>query len=306
VVLEQLPTIFKLDWKSLGRNWEAKADIKAMSDGYTSTAAKGAFLAELKDVSDKSTLKSDEITLYNDIYYGSYNGNGDINWQLIISSDTDVPKITHVKAYIKEQFTSHMFVEFEPVHEKEPKDNGLIYKLPSIQPIESLHIDLREKDLILPVTIFYRKNSEDEWTKLDGRIIKQQADIKYSGVIMAKEFLLKTNGDFGTAPDLRVFRKRTDIVFNSANNAPFVLAYGSTGAKAFDLPSSDFLKGVNVEYLPTARIGKSVKLGGEEVLKVKTEGGFVVPKWLIWGFLVLGIAFLIFLAYKLARELKAS
>jgi hypothetical protein len=119
--------------------------------------------------------------------------------------------------------------------------------------------------------------------------------------------MLKTNSGFGNVPQFTAYRKRIDIIFNSANNAPFILAYGSFGANALDLPASDFLKDTDVDYIPAAYIGNALKLGGEKAFEVKVEkDGSFIPKWTIWIALVFGVAFLIFLAYKLSKELKLN
>lgn len=288
------PSYFKLDWESVDYNWEAKANVKFGE--YTS--ARGVLLAELKDVSDESSLKADEIILEDYIYYYDTK-----EWQLIITSDAKIPKITSLKAYASRQYTDRSFVRFKAQFQ-EKTDNGAVYKLPSIQPVESVVIDLGQRDLILPLTLFYKKDGE--WVKLDGRIVNEEADIKFQKTVFAEEFMLKTNGGFSDIPQLTVHRKRVDIVFNSANNAPFILAYGSFEADALDLSASDFLKGVDIDDIPIVYVGNTLKLGGESALeaKIKEESG--IPKWAIWAVLVLGVAFLIFLAYKLSKELKSE
>jgi hypothetical protein len=150
---------------------------------------------------------------------------------------------------------------------------------------------LGQKSLILPLNIFYKDG--DKWIKLERHIVNEKADIKLQKSIFTKEFMLKINGGFANIPKLSIYRKRVDIVFNSANNAPFILAYGSYGANALDLCSSDFLKDVDINYIPIVKTGDAVELSGEKALEVKIEkkSGFVVPKWAIWIALVLGVAF---------------
>ncbi|MDR2635579.1 MAG: DUF3999 domain-containing protein [Campylobacteraceae bacterium] len=291
---------FKLGWESADYNWEARADVDLeFTDGYSDTsAARDALLADLKDVSDKSSLKSDEIALD----YYTYYGDEIRGWQLVITSETQIPNITSVKAYKKEQFVDEPLVK---LHSKPQKnaDKSIAYEFPSAQPVEAISIDLGQSNLILPVSIFYK--SGDRWIKLDGRVINEEAYIKLPQTVVAKEFLLKTNGDFDAMPYFAVHRKKTDIIFNSANNAPFILAYGSFGAKALDLGESAFLKGTKTEYIPTAYVGDAVKLNNKALeAAAETKGG--VPKWVIWAALVLGVIFLIFLAYKLSKELKEN
>ncbi|MDR2080509.1 MAG: DUF3999 domain-containing protein [Campylobacteraceae bacterium] len=295
------PSYFKLAWESAEYNWEARVSIKIqLLDGYETTAASGVLLSELKDISDESRLKADEVPIHDYSYYSADEIRG---WQFVITSDKKIPKITAIKAYAKEQFTDQSFVGIDAEYEMQ-NDGSIICKLPTIQPVEQVYIGLTQANLILPITLFY-KNSEDKWTKLDGRIISEEADIEFSRIVFAKEFMLKTNGGFSDIPKFTAYRKRVDIIFNSANNAPFVLAYGSFDAKPLGLPSVELLKDADIDYMPTVGTGSFIMLGGEKALEAKIEKSEnFVPTWAIWAALVLGAAFLIFLAYKLGKEIK--
>ncbi|MDR1975449.1 MAG: DUF3999 domain-containing protein [Campylobacteraceae bacterium] len=291
------PSSFKFDWDSVPYNWVADVDINVQRGGYNTSLAKNAYLSELKDVSDKSTSKSDTIALNSDIYDNSK------GWRITISSNKEIPNITSVKAYAKERLTSASFVAFNTTYEN--SNEGLIYSLPSPQPLDDLFIDLKRENLMLPLGVFYKDG--DEWIRLERRVVKKEAHIRPSGAIVAKEFLLTTNGGFGEdIPQVTIYRKRADIIFNSANNAPFILAYGSFDAKSPALPLYDFLQDTN-NNITIASIGKQVKLDGESALKpVVVAEKASMPKWVIWIFLALGVAFLVFLAYKLSKEIKAE
>ncbi|MDR1007470.1 MAG: DUF3999 domain-containing protein [Campylobacteraceae bacterium] len=297
----EYPSFFNLNWESSDYNWEAKANINIqLSNSGNISAANGVLLAELKDVSDESSLRISEIVLRDYSYYSNIKG-----WQLVITSDVEIPKITSVEAYTKEQYIDQSFVALDAEY-KETINNSIVYEFQSIQPVESVFINLRQSNLILPLTLFYKDSSKDKWVKFDGRIVNEDADIKLQKTVFAKEFMLKTNGGFNNIPQFTVYRKRIDIVFNSANNAPFVLAYGSFGAKALGLPESDFLSGIDIDDIPIVNTGNFVKLGEEKALETKIEEKNRVPEWAIWIALVLGVAFLVFLAYKLSKELKSS
>ncbi|MDR1614265.1 MAG: DUF3999 domain-containing protein [Campylobacteraceae bacterium] len=298
------PTLFKLEWESSTYNWEAKAKVKVQStDGYYQSTS-SALLAELRDVSDGNILKLDEIALDDSNYYDEDEIE---SWHLTITSEVKIPKIKSIKAYAEEQFINRSLVALDAKYEDSANSTDTaVYKLPSVQPVESIYIDLVQYDLILPLTIFYRSDNKSDWIKLDGRIVNEEADIKFSKIILAKEFMLKTNGSFSDIPQVTARRKKVDIVFNSANSASFILAYGSFGAKALDLPSSEFLKDTDLDYIPDAIIGNPVKLGGEKAFEVKAEEKSGIPKWAIWIALVFGVGFLIFLAYKLSKEMKAG
>ncbi|MDR2789586.1 MAG: DUF3999 domain-containing protein [Campylobacteraceae bacterium] len=299
----EYPSYFKLAWESADYNWEAKASVNIqLLDGHEVNAASNILLSELKDVSDESSLRADEVNIEN-YYYSEEEIRG---WQFVITSDKKIPKITSVKAYLKAQITDQSFVSIYTDKYERQNDRSIICKLPSTQPVERVYIALTQENTILPITLFY-KNSADEWIKLDGRIINEEAYIEFPKTVLAKEFMLKTNGGFGDIPQFIAFRKRVDIIFNSANNAPFILAYGSFGAKPLGLPAADLLKNADIEHIPTLRTGDSITLGGEKTLEAKIEKDeSFVPVWAIWAALVLGAAFLIFLAYKLAKEIKTN
>ena len=100
------------------------------------------------------------------------------------------------------------------------------------------------------------------------------------------------------------------IIFNSANNGPFILAWGSAKAKPASLSEKALLSDTtSAQDVPEAHLGDKVKLGNKEVLSQTDDDlskSSSLSKWLIWGVLIAGALFLMLLALKLLKEVKKA
>lgn len=107
---------------------------------------------------------------------------------------------------------------------------------------------------------------------------------------------------------MTAYRYRMSVIFNSANNGPFILAWGSANAQPASLSEKALLNdSISPQNVPEAYLGDNVKLGNKKVLS-KTENvstkSPILLKLLIWGVLIAGSIFLMFLALKLLKEMK--
>ncbi|MWN90424.1 DUF3999 family protein [Gilliamella sp. Pra-s65] len=196
-----------------------------------------------------------------------------------------------------------------------------IYQLPTPQPVKELSISLQNSRTVLPISLYYKSNDKDQiWHKLDDYIIRRVTDIDQSPNIkindpdlQIKQLKIKANNaSFDQAPQVVAYRNRMNLIFNSGNNGPFILAWGSAKAKSAALNEKELLSdSLSIQDLPKAYIGEDIKLSGKKALTQSvndsnTATSSSLPKWLIWICLIAGALFLTFLGLMLLKEAKKS
>jgi len=240
-------------------------------------------------------------------------------WILQLNSDKQlVPSIKTVK------FTS---IKSAPLRSLFPIDLNLIsadeqeaiYQLPTSLPIKELTIQLQNKRTVLPASVFYKTSDNDKtWHKLDDYIFRSINDTNQSQTISINNSTLNIkqlkieaiNASLDKAPYVTAYLYKMSIIFNSANNGPFILAWGSAKAKPASLSEKALLSDtISAQDVPEAHLGDKVKLGNKEVLSQTDDDlskSSSLSKWLIWGVLIVGALFLMLLALKLLKEVKKA
>ncbi|MDR3346805.1 MAG: DUF3999 domain-containing protein [Campylobacteraceae bacterium] len=294
------------EWEKADFNWEASANVYFQSDKNNQiNIAHDAPIREFSDLWDENTLRQSDVSFDRGGFWrDSYKGGNDFGWKVVINSKSKIPKITSAKAHTKERKVEQYFVSFDASLKSSSK-NEAVYELSKAQPLSKISIGFWQENLILPTELFYRSGEGERWIKIGEQVINSSLEIEFTREILAKEFMLKaSSGSFEEAPEVTVFRKRVDLVFNSANNAPFTIAYGSLKAGNSAISAEKFLADKDIDDIPSAYVADDVKLSGEKALSEEAGTEFEIPKWLIWASLVLGVLFLGFLAYKLSKEMR--
>ncbi|WP_294614786.1 DUF3999 family protein [uncultured Gilliamella sp.] len=188
------------------------------------------------------------------------------------------------------------------------------YILPSPQPVKELSIQLASTRSVLPLSMYYKTSDDDKiWHKLSDYIIRrvnsddqpQRIKLDYANLNVQQLQIRAINASFDEAPKITAYRDRMSIIFNSSNNGPFILAWGSIKATSASLTEQALLSNVQSAIdLPQAYLGDRVELAGESALIQTTTEPSHFPKWIIWICLIAGAAFLIILALKLIKEIK--
>ncbi|WP_392559193.1 DUF3999 family protein [Orbus mooreae] len=296
----------KLSFADQAENWQATADIAYSSDlRYWNNTVSDVPIMRLTN-NDNSQLS------LLDISFPSYSNTKNRNWLITLYSQKPIPELNNVTASTDEATRNNTLYGIDFSLDSSDLQNA-IYTLPSPQPVKTMTIELNNSRSVLPVSIFYKTDNKDQnWVKLEDRILRktdyndEPTRIEFDGTLIAAVKLTTINSYFDQPPKLIAYRNKVDLVFNSANNAPFILAWGSAQSKAVALPSSTLLSATDSpDSLPLAFIGDPVKLAGEKALITaeKTQSsGF--PQWIIWLGLIIGAAVLVALALKLLKEIK--
>lgn len=295
-------------------NWQASANLLYSNDlKRWQTAIDNIPIMSLTDNNNNQSLNVNTIDLPSGMNFKS------IYWILQLKSDKQlIPSIKTVK------FTSR---KATPVRDLYPIDLNLIsadeqeaiYQLSTSLPIKQLTVKLQNERTVLPATIFYKTNDNDKtWHKLDDYIFRRIKDTNQNQTININNSTLNIkqlkiraiNASLDTPPSVTAYLYRMRIIFNSANNGPFILAWGSAIAKPASLSEKALLSDtISAQDVPEAYLGDKVKLGNQEVLSQTDDNSSKsssLSKWLIWGVLIAGALFLMLLALKLLKEVKKA
>lgn len=312
IKLEQPFSRLSIDFDtSQNLNWQATAKLLYSNDlKKWQTAINDIPIMSLIDNNNNQSLNVNTIDLPSGINFKSN------YWILQLKSDKQlVPSIKGVEfTSRKEMPTKALYpINFDLISFNEQE---AIYQLPTSLPIKELSIKLQNDRTVLPASIYYKISDNDKtWNKLDDYIFRRINDdqgqsIKINNsVLNIKQLKIKAiNASLNDAPFVTAYRYRMSIIFNSANNGPFILAWGSANAKPASLSEKALLAdSISSQNVPEAYLGDNVKLGNKKVLSetdnISTKSP-ILPKLLIWGILIAGSIFLMFLALKLLKEMK--
>ncbi|WP_334326118.1 DUF3999 family protein [Gilliamella apicola] len=312
IKLEQPFSRLSIDFDtSQNMNWQATAKLLYSNDlKKWQTAINDIPIMSLIDNNNNQSLNVNTIDLPSGINFKSN------YWILQLKSDKQlVPSIKGVEfTSRKEMPTKALYpINFDLISFNEQE---AIYQLPTSLPIKELSIKLQNDRTVLPASIYYKISDNDKtWHKLDDYIFRRINDdqgqsIKINNsVLNIKQLKIKAiNASLNDAPFVTAYRYRMSIIFNSANNGPFILAWGSANAKPASLSEKALLAdSISSQNVPEAYLGDNVKLGNKKVLSetdnISTKSP-ILPKLLIWGILIAGSIFLMFLALKLLKEMK--
>ena len=312
IKLEQPFSRLSIDFDtSKNLNWQATANLLYSNDlKKWQTAINDIPIMSLIDNNNNQSLNVNTIDLPSGINFKSN------YWILQLKSDKQlVPSIKGVEfTSRKEMPTKALYpINFDLISFNEQE---AIYQLPTSLPIKELSIKLQNDRTVLPASIYYKISDNDKtWNKLDDYIFRRINDdqgqsIKINNsVLNIKQLKIKAiNASLNDAPFVTAYRYRMSIIFNSANNGPFILAWGSANAKPASLSEKALLAdSISSQNVPEAYLGDNVKLGNKKVLSetdnISTKSP-ILPKLLIWGILIAGSIFLMFLALKLLKEMK--
>lgn len=189
-----------------------------------------------------------------------------------------------------------------------------VYQLVRPQYLSTLTIEPTEINTVLPLAIETRPGADAPWVPLVKQVfynLEQHAAPRPVGLSPARLIqavrvtAIDTQwGDF--PPRISGERPRVGLVFNAGGKGPWLLAFGSRAAQATALPPDRLLPGNERDLsIAEATLDKRISLGGEKRLNelAPAERRASWMRFLLWGLLVAGAAGLMYMAFRLWRDI---
>lgn len=184
-------------------------------------------------------------------------------------------------------------------------------------PVDRLRVGVPQPNTVAPVEILSRAKSADPWRRVTAatvyRLTRDGADVTGAelaiGVNTDRYWLVKPDprgGGIGAGPlVLGAGFLPHRLVFAARGAGPFQLAYGSREAKPAGLSIDTLIPGYRGEEAPSgltievARTAAPRSLGGAAVTRDRVDW----RRWTLWGSLVLGVAMLGWMAFRLGGQI---
>lgn len=205
----------------------------------------------------------------------------------------------------------------------------LVYEAPIAVPVESIGLDFQGRNVVMPVLVGHYRKAADRTASGKGPLplqavanvtffrLTQNGQRRESGdvavpVTHASQWVVRPRNNLPERPGLRLRWKPEVIVFVAGGQQPYTLAFGREGVRSSRVPVSQVAPGFSVRelaMLERARAGDPVlqqagdafvRAGGEERQASRTR-----VTWL-WALLLVGVAALAWMAWKLSRQMKES
>jgi hypothetical protein len=193
-------------------------------------------------------------------------------------------------------------------------------------PTDRVTLELPEQNSIVEAELLSRDSSAQPWRSVtrggfyrlkstrpiptgDSTTVEASADLTNGSITIApnsdRYWLARIdtrNGALGHGtPKLRVGWLPHEVVFLARGNGPFTLAYGSSKAQPTTalgaIPATVTI--VQAEFTPPESLG-----GDARLQPTPPPRTFWTKSGILWTVLVVGVALLAFMAYRLSRELK--
>jgi hypothetical protein len=186
-------------------------------------------------------------------------------------------------------------------------------------PIERIAVALPEQNTVVPAQLFARVSPQDAWRLIasdvlfrlrqgDGEVTSPPIIVNAGAPRYWRLHVDPRTGGLGVAlPHMRAGWSPQQIVFAARGSGPFVVAYGSATAESSALPIRTLVPEYDTPEAPaigaaSAQAGNIQALGGAARLSKPIDA----KRLLLWSTLILGVAMLGWMAWRLSRQLAAS
>ncbi len=184
-------------------------------------------------------------------------------------------------------------------------------------PLDRLRVSLPQVNTLAQVTVLARANPSEDWRPVTSAVIyrlRHQGEEVTSPAIAVsgagqRHWLLRVDqkgGGVGAGiPALDIGWVPQKLVFAARGASPFQMTYGSAATKAASYPIRSLIPGYQTETefkIEVASLGEQVTLAGAARLRQSMD----YKKWALWGTLLLGVALLGLMAYRLSRQMSKT
>lgn len=202
----------------------------------------------------------------------------------------------------------------------DPDDGGRIFSLGGAPVVDQVRVVLPEPNTVISAQVFYWAKRREQWLPISRgsyhHIIRNNNAVMSDPLKMKKtrtdQFkVVITRGPADALIQLEVGWRPDRLLFLAQGQAPFTLATGSADDKMRQFPQQRIYGARSLADLAeknggvvTAALGARYSLGGAQRLVATRQINW--RTFLLWFGLVMGVAFVGFMATKTIRELKSQ
>ncbi len=191
-------------------------------------------------------------------------------------------------------------------------EKGYEYDTGGQFPLDRISLELNRQTFLITAKLFSKPSLEVPWrdrgertfyrVEVD-RVIVTSDPVAFS--VRDRYWRAEIQSEEYGAPTLKVGWLPDEIIFLKQGAAPYVMAYGQAGITGRQWPMSDLLarldNDVEIQNVPFARLSAATRLGGPDRL-VSAPRPIDWETILLWSVLVIGVAGIVGLAVRLARQ----
>lgn len=191
------------------------------------------------------------------------------------------------------------------------------YDLSGYFTFDRLRIGLPQENTVAQIEILARAKPADDWrlvaSTLAYRLRSDGNELKSPDLVVTargeRYWLLRVDqkgGGIGAGvPALTIGWIPQQLVFAARGEGPFRLAYGNHAARAAAYPIASLIPGHaagEVLRVKAAALGEPLALAGTKRLREPID----YRRWLLWASLIVGVAVLAWMAYRLSRQIARN
>jgi hypothetical protein len=203
---------------------------------------------------------------------------------------------------------------------EDAKDGGRIFDLGGAPKVDRLRVVLTQPNTVISATIYFWSERQQRWVQAAsgshhhigrGNAVVESGAIRLNKVRTSRFKVVVTRGQPGTAMRLEVGWRPDSLIFLAQGGAPYTLAAGRAADAENHFPQQRIFGDRSIVGLSAsngrvaaASLGARYPLGGADSLRVTKSVNW--RQLSLWIGLILGVAFVGFMATRVIRDLKAE
>jgi len=201
---------------------------------------------------------------------------------------------------------------------RDPQDGGQIFDLGGSPLVDRLRVVLAEPNTVISATIHYWSDTQQRWVRIAsgshyhigrGNTVITSDAIRINKIRASRFKVVVTGGQQDASMRLEIGWRPDSLIFLAQGEAPYTLAVGRAADALDDFPQHRLYSDRSIIGLSQAKgqtadafIGSRYALGGADKLQIEKTVNW--RQWSLWIGLLLGVAFVGFMATNVIRDLK--